>query len=189
MRTRIVDGLIAGAAAVALAGCSSSYSTPSTTAASTASTTTSTATSTTTAGPAAHPTGAPSAQDLAAEFVTATSSPAPATFCTTYALPSEVATCTKDFTGFGVTFKQWAVGDVTVQGTQAVITYTGSACSGSQCVSNSDPQGATDPESAAYAGSTFDAAFATANDPNSPNSTPFVAAAVEQDGAWYASGF
>ena len=76
-----------------------------------------------------------------------------------------------------------------VQGTQAVITFTGTACSGAQCMSNSDPTAATNPNSAAYAGPTFAAAFATADDPNSQHSSPFVAAAVAQGGAWYASGF
>ena len=100
-----------------------------------------------------------------------------------------MATCTGDFTSGQVSFKDWKVGDVTVQGSQALITYTGTVCQGSQCVSNSDPKAATTPASAAYAGSSFADAFATANDPNSQNSTPFVAAAVQQGGKWFASGF
>jgi hypothetical protein len=88
-----------------------------------------------------------------------------------------------------VTIKDWAVGNVTVQGDQAVVTFTGTDCQGSQCVSNSDPNAATASSSAFYAGPDFAAAFAAANNPNSPTSSPFVAAAVQQDGRWYASGF
>ena len=76
-----------------------------------------------------------------------------------------------------------------MQGDQAIVTFTGTACQGSQCVSNSDPNAATAPSSAYYAGADFAAAFATANNPSSQNSSPFVAAAVQQDGRWYASGF
>ena len=89
---------------------------------------------------------------------------------------------TADFTGGKATFKDWAVGDVTVQGDQAVITFTGTACQGGQCVSNSDPKAATNSASAIFAGSTFAEAFATADNPNSQNSPPFVAAAVQQRG-------
>jgi hypothetical protein len=94
-----------------------------------------------------------------------------------------------DLSQGGTTLKDWKVGNVTVQGDQAVITFTGTACQGSQCVSNSDPNAATNPESAVYAGSSFAETFAAANDPNSQNNSPFIAAAVLQGGTWYASGF
>ncbi|MGA2837117.1 MAG: hypothetical protein ABSF84_11025 [Acidimicrobiales bacterium] len=184
MHIRLVGGLGAGILALLLTGCSSSASSSSTTAkASTTSTTTSTTGATT------DTTGASSAQELGTQFADAVEGGSPASFCTTYAVPSQVSECTGDVTSGKVSFKDLKVGDVTVQGSQAVITLTGTACEGSQCVSNSDPNAATDPESAVYAGSTFAEAFATANNPNSQNSSPFVVAGIQQGGAWYASGF
>jgi hypothetical protein len=175
MQTRILGGLSAGLIALVFAGCSSSSSSPSTT------------TTTSTTAPAPAVSGASSPRVLGTQFATAFHSPAK--FCTTYAVPSQVSGCTGDLSHGGVSLKDWKVGNVTVQGNQAVITFTGTACQGSQCVSNSDPNAATDPESAVYAGSTFAETFATANDPNSQNNSPFIAAAVQQGGTWYASGF
>jgi hypothetical protein len=100
-----------------------------------------------------------------------------------------VSSCTGDLGQAGGSLKDWKVGNVTIDAGQAVITFTGTACQGSQCVSNSDPNAATNPESAVYAGSSFAATFAVANDPSNQNNSPFVAAAVEQSGRWYASGF
>ena len=175
-----------GLVALLLAGCSSSSSSSTTTKPTASTTTTVAATSTT---GAAATTGAASAQDLATAFVTAVAGSSPASFCTTHAVPGQVSSCTSAAAGSGTTFKGWAVGDVTFQGDQAVITYTGTVCQGGQCISNSDPEAATNPSSAVYAGATSAAAFATADDPNSQNSSPFVAAGVQQSGRWYASGF
>ena len=70
-----------------------------------------------------------------------------------------------------------------IQGNQAIIKFTGTVCQGAQCVSNTDPSvGTAD-------GTSFAEAFATANNVNSPNSTPFVNAAVLQNGRRYVTGF
>ncbi len=178
MRTRILGGTGAVALALVLTGCSSSSASPTTT--TTTSTTVAAATTTS---------GASTAQELAAKTAEALMGGSASKFCVSYAVESQVSSCTSDISSSGVTFKDWKVGAVTVQGDQAVITFTGTTCQGSTCVSNSDPNAATDPESAAYAGSSFAETFATANNPNSENGSPFVAAAVQQNGAWYASGF
>ena len=174
MQRRIVGGFSAGVLVLLLAGCSSATSSPTTT-------------TTSTTEPATAVSGASSPEKLGAQF--AGSLHAPTKFCTTYAVPSQVPACTSDLSQGGVSLKNWKVGHVTVLGDQAVITFTGTACQGSQCVSNSDPNAATDPESAMYAGSSFAATFAAANDPNNQNNSPFIAAAVQQGGTWYASGF
>lgn len=184
MKAQLLGGMAAGVLALTLAGCSSSATSTPTTVKSSTSTT-----STSTTLPATTTTGASSPEVLANQFVAAIQSKNTSAFCTTYAVPDQVSACAGDFSSGGVSFKDWKVGVVSTQGMQAVISFTGTACQGSQCVSNSDPKSATDPESSAYVGSSFDALFAAANDPNSQNSSPFLAAAVQQGGAWYASGF
>ena len=180
MRKRILGVLGASVVVLVLAGCSSSSSPPT-------STTTPPPASTSTTKPATATSGASSPQALGTMFATAFQSPA--TFCTAYAAPSQVAKCSTDLIHVGVTLKNWEVGNVSVQGDQAVITFTGTSCQGTQCGSNSDPNATTNPESPFFVGTTFAETFAGANDPNSQNSSPFIAAAVQQDGRWYASGF
>jgi hypothetical protein len=176
MKTRILGGLSGALIALALAGCSSSSS----------SSTTTTTTSTTL--PATGVSGASSPRALGAVYAGALKDGAK--FCTAYALPAQVSGCTADLSqATGASLKGFKVGAVAVQGSQAVITFTGTACAGGQCVSNSDPNAGTNPESAVYGGSTFAELFAAANDPNSANDSPFIAAAVQQGGRWYASGF
>jgi hypothetical protein len=183
MRTRILGGLGVGLLTLTLAGCSSSSSSPTTTAKTAA------AASTSTTSQFSAATGASSAQELANRFAAAANGGSLASFCAHCAVPSQVTTCAGDFSGGQVTVKNWRVGEVTVQGPHAVITNTGTACAGSRCISNSDPKAASNPNSAAYAGTTFVDAFVAANDLNSQTSTSFVAAAVLQIGEWYASGF
>jgi hypothetical protein len=177
MNSRILGGLSAGLIALLLAGCSSSSSSPPTT------------TTTSTTLPATAVSGAGSPRDLGVQYADALKMGA-AKFCTTYALPSQVSECSGDLSQLtGASLKGFKVGAVAVQGDQAVISFTGTACAGSQCVSNSDPNGATDPESAVYVGSSFAELFAAANNPNSQSNSPFIGAGVQQGGRWYASGF
>jgi len=72
---------------------------------------------------------------------------------------------------------------VDVQGSQAILNITGSICQVCQCQSNTDPNVGT------VSGTSSGDAFAGANNPNGQNGSPFVVAAVRQNGDWYASGF
>jgi hypothetical protein len=117
MNTWILGGLSAALIAIALAGCSSSSS----------SSTTTTTTSTTL--PAAGVSGASSPRALGVVYAGALKNGAK--FCTAYALPAQVSDCTADLSqAKGASLKGFKVGAVAVQGTQAVITFTGTACSG-----------------------------------------------------------
>ena len=159
---------------IALAGCSSSSSSPTTT--------TKPAASSTSTAPG---TGLASAQAVGAAYVAAITSKDFSGFCA-IAAPGQEQKCTDDVsavTSGGVTYSNWALGKVTVQGDQAIINFTGTGCSGEQCGSNSDP------DSAQSDGTSFAKAFSAANNPNDPNSSPFATSAVRIDGKWYASGF
>ena len=181
MSKRLVGGAALAFVGLALAGCSSS-STSATTTTAAATATTSTTTSTTTSAPAAT-TGGATPQDVATAFIAALQTPDPSSFCATYAVSDQVSSCKSDLSQAGSTAKGLAVGNVQIDGNQAVINITGTFCQGAQCASNSDPNAAMSN------GTSFSDAFATANDPNSANASPFSAAAVLVNGRWYASGF
>ncbi|HEY5109194.1 MAG TPA: hypothetical protein VII96_06240 [Acidimicrobiales bacterium] len=182
MGKRIIGGTILTVVGLALAGCSSSTTTSTTTSTAAKSATTTTSGSSTSNASE----GAASPQDLGTAYLAVLSSPDPGSFCT-FAVPSQVANCKTAFTTpagqAAPTFKGMAVGSVDIQGSKAIVNLTGTTCMGAQCISNTDPKvGTAD-------GTSFDEAFSTADNPNSPNSTPFVVAAVMQNGRWYASGF
>jgi hypothetical protein len=165
---------------IGLAGCSSSSTSTSTTAAKPATTTTTTPTSTTAAG-----TGLATPQAVGTAFVTAINTKNFSGFCA-IAAPGQEENCTNDVSAINsgqATFSNWALGTVTTQGDQAIINFTGTACSGEQCASNGDAN------SAQSDGTSFAKAFAAANNSNSSDSTPFATAAVRVNGQWYASGF
>lgn len=182
MKVRLVGGAMLALVGVALAGCSSSSSSATTT----TPTTTGGSGATTSSAPAPASVGAASPRDLGTAWLAAVATPHPESFCA-YAAPGQAASCMSTLTvpagQSAPTYKNAAVGNVVTQQNQAIINFTGTVCQGAQCVSNTDPSvGTAD-------GTSFAEAFATANNPNSPNSTPFVNAAVLQNGRWYASGF
>ena len=182
MSKRLVGGAALAFVGLALAGCSSSSTSATTTTAAAPATTSTTTTSTTAAAPAAT-TGGATPQDVATAFIAALQTPDPSTFCATYAVSDQVSSCKSDLSQAGATAKGLAVGNVQIEGNQAVVNITGTFCQGAQCASNSDPNAAMSD------GTSFSDAFATANDPNSANASPFSAAAVLVNGRWYASGF
>jgi len=188
MTRRIIGATALGVIGLALAGCSSSSgsSTTTTTSSSGSSTPGATGSTGTTATTGSTPasTGSASAKDVGTAYITLSTGSDPTAFCK-YAVPDQVSACQTDLTPSGtpLKFNNMALGTVDVQGSQAVINITGSFCQGGQCQSNSDPNVATS------GGTSFSDAFAAANDPNSQDGSPFVIAAVLQNGAWYASGF
>jgi zinc-ribbon domain len=101
------------------------------------------------------------------------------------ALPAQQAPCQSAVSQLSVqhaTYKNLALGTVTVNGDLALFEMTGSACVGSgQCISNSDPNVAMS------AGQTFEQAYAQALSPSSSagSSTAFIGALVKQSGKWY----
>ena len=160
---------------IALSGCSSSSSSSTTT-------TTKPAASSTSTAPG---TGLASAQAVGDAYIAAVHSKNFGGFCA-IAAPGQEQTCIDDVSAVAngaVTYSNWALGTVTVQGDQAIINFTGTGCSGEQCASNGDPN------SAQSDGTSFAKAFSAANNPNDPNSSPFATSAVRVDGQWYASGF
>jgi hypothetical protein len=182
MSKRLVGGAVLAFVGLALAGCSSSSTSATTTTAAAKATTTTSTTSTTVAAPAGT-TGAATPQDIGTAFLAAIQSSDPSSFCDSYVVSDQVSNCKSDVSQSGSTFKGMAMGQVQVDGSQAIVNITGTICQGAQCASNSDPN------SAMSDGTSFSDAFAAANDPNDSNSSPFVAAAVLVNGRWYASGF
>jgi hypothetical protein len=101
------------------------------------------------------------------------------------ATPAEQVKCNSALSQLSVqhvTYKNLALGTVTVNGDEALLEMTGSVCDGSgQCTSNSDPNVAMS------AGQTFEQAYAQAVSTSSP--TPFSIPLVKQNGKWYITGF
>lgn len=185
MNKRIPGGVMAVLVGLTLAGCSSSSSSSSTTgspATPTTSVDAATTTSTTTES-ASPPTGAATARALGAAYVALLPTGDPGSFCTAYAVASQVSACRMVIADSGVTFSHMALGTVTVNGDHAVITTTGTACKGTQCISNADANRAM------AGGIPFVAAYASADNPDSPTGSPFVGAAVRVGGRWFARGF
>ena len=182
MNRRIIGGAVFAVIGLALAGCSSSSGSSTTTTAASSGSSTTGATGTT--GGTAASAGAASAKDLGTAFITFSTGSDPTAFCK-YAIPDQVSACKSDLTPSGtpLKFNNLALGTVDVQGSQAILNITGSICQGGQCQSNTDPNVGTSD------GTSFSDAFAAANDPTSQNGSPFVVAAVLQNGVWYASGF
>ena len=181
MNKWIPGGAMVIVVGLSLAGCSSSNSSTSTTG-SQAPPTTSADVATTTQ-PTTPPTGAATARALGAAYVALLPTGDPGSFCTGYAVASQVSACRMVLAGSGVTFSHMALGTVTVDGDHAVITTTGMACKGTQCITN------TDANRAMGGGTPFVAAYASADNPNSPTGSPFVGAAVRVGGRWFARGF
>jgi hypothetical protein len=151
--------------AIALAGCSSSSSSSPTSTSSTSTTTTN------------------SPQALAAELVEKLNANDLNAVCT-LALPSEKAACASGATTMASndgTYKNLVLGKVHVDGPQAVLSMTGSACAGSVCDSNTDPDGAFSK------GQSFAEAFSSANAAHT--GSPFYVPLIQQGGTWYVSGF
>ena len=99
--------------------------------------------------------------------------------------PAQQVKCQSDVSQLSVqhaTFKNLALGTVTVNGDQALLEMTGSVCVGAgQCISNSDPNVAISD------GKNFEQAYTQAVSANS--STPFIVPLVRQNGKWYVTGF
>ena len=99
--------------------------------------------------------------------------------------PAQQVKCQSDVGQLSVqhaTFKNLALGTVTVNGDQALLEMTGSVCVGSgQCISNSDPNVAIS------GGKNFEQAYTQAVSASS--STPFIVPLVKQNGKWYVTGF
>lgn len=183
MNRWIPGGVMIVVVGLAIAGCSSSSSSTSTTGSQATPTTSAGATATSTTESTTPPTGAATAQALGAAYVALLPTSDPGSFCTAYAVVSQVSACRMVVAGSGVTFSHMALGKVTVHGDHAVITTTGMACKGTQCITNSDANRAM------AGGTPFAAAYASADNPNSPTGSPFVGAAVRVGGRWFARGF
>lgn len=101
------------------------------------------------------------------------------------AVPNQQAACKANLASAlsqGVRFINISLGTVTVNGTQALFVLTGTFCdSTSKCLSNSDPNAATD------SGQTFAQVYASALSTTASN--PFIAPLVEENGKWYLTGF
>ena len=101
------------------------------------------------------------------------------------AVPAELSSCLSEAPNSADTpfsTKNFKLGEVVVQGSEALFVNTGTICAGGKCKSNSDPKAGLD------SGQSFKQVYALEVSPTQ-SGPAWVAALVDQKGHWYLTGF